>query len=113
MPHMFNNAKIVYPFTKLQDQQPIDFPVGDRSVVVMLEPLDGEVLSDVDSFELRRVIAIDPMRSILQYQNHEPIYLGSTQPQFEIMIRGDYIVNKILDTVESVGALQGAGFEKI
>ncbi len=111
---ILDNAVEVYEPTTLQDKTPVIFEVGSRSQVVYLAPTAGETLSEADSFELRRVIAINPTRSIKEYHlDKTPILLGNTLISWEIMSSGDYIIKKILNTTELVGAYHVAGFEKL
>jgi len=111
---IIDNEVNIYAATLLQDKTPGVFEVGARTVVVYLSPAAGETLTENDSFELRRLVAKSPQRTIKQFdRDRNAILLGANQPQFEVMIRGDYIVDKILNTTESVGANRVAGFEKL
>jgi hypothetical protein len=102
---LLNAKKKVYDFTLVQDKTPEIFTVGPHSMVVFLEPITGETLTEADSFELRRVIAITSTRSIKQFHlDKTAILLGATLPQFEVVAAGDYILDKILDTTESTAA---------
>lgn len=97
-------GKVAYAPTTGQAGTPVAFDVDKYSRVVYLAPAAGETLTEDDSFELRRVVAEDPERSIKMYDKDGAILLGASLPQFEILIRGTYILEKILDTTESVGA---------
>ncbi len=92
------------------------FDVDGHSRVVYLAPDAGETLTDDDTFELRRVIEVDsnddPVRSIKQYDKDGPILLGANLPQFEVMIRGTYLLEKLLATTEAVGAYMTYGLEE-
>ena len=90
------------------------FDVDERSRVVWIAPSTGDTLTDDDSFELRRVITLDsndnPDQTIKQYDlDGTAILLGANVPQFEVVIRGTYLVEKILATSESVGVYQTYG----
>lgn len=83
--------------------------VDGHSRVVYLAPNAGETLTEDDAFELRRVVAEDPQRSIKQYDKDGAILLGANLPQFEILIRGTYVIKKIGATTESVGVYETYG----
>ena len=85
------------------------FNVDGHSRVVYTAPAAGETLTEVDSFELRRVIAETPQRSIKLYDKDGAILLGAGRTQFEVVIRGTYVIRKILSTTESVGVYQTYG----
>jgi hypothetical protein len=86
-----------------------EIKVDGHSRVVTLAPSAGNTLTEDSSFELRRVVAEDPQRSIKQYDKDGAILLGASLPQFEILIRGTYIITKLLTTTESVGVYQTYG----
>ncbi len=111
---ILDNAVEIYEPSLVQDKTPVTFEVSGRSQVVYLAPTAGSTLTEADSFELRRVISTDSSRTIKQYLlDKTAILLGGTLPQFEVVIAGDYIVKKILDTTEVVGAYRVDGFEKM
>ena len=85
------------------------FNVDGHSRVVYIAPNAGEALSEDDAFELRRVVDTEPVRSIKMYDKDGAILLGASIPQFEILIRGTYLVKKISSTTESVGVYQTYG----
>ena len=94
------------------DTNSSEFSVDGHSRVVYIAPNAAEALSEADAFELRRVVAETPQRSIKQYDKDGAILLGSTLPQFEVLIRGTYVIRKILSTTESVGVYQTYGNEE-
>jgi len=89
------------------------FSVDSRSRVVYIYPSTGDTLTDDDSFELRRVVTLDsndnPDQTVKQYDKDGAILLGANIPQFEVVIRGTYLVEKILATTEAVGVAQTYG----
>jgi len=86
------------------------FDVDGHSRVVYIAPATGETLSENDAFELRRVVDDDPTdRTIKQFDSNGAILLGASLPQFEVLIRGTYVVKKILATTESVGVYSTYG----
>jgi len=87
----------------------VPFNVDGHSRVVYIAPAAGESLTEADSFELRRVFDEGPQRSIKQYDKDGAILLGANLPQFEILIRGTYVVTKLSTTTESVGVYQTYG----
>ncbi len=89
-----------------------EFDVDGHSRVIYIAPDSGETLTDDDAFELRRVVAVDPIRSIKQYDKDGAILLGANLPQFEVMIRGTYLIEKILGTTEAVGVYMTYGLEE-
>ena len=111
---ILDNAVEIYEPTLLQDKTPVVFEVGARSVVCYIAPSVLEVITQNDSFELRRVVATGPQRTIKQFdRDRNAILMGLNQPQAEVMLTGDYIWKKILDTTELMGAYKVAGFEKL
>jgi len=109
-----DNAIEIYEATLLQDKTPAVFEVGARSVVCYIAPSVLEVITENDSFELRRVITKSPQRTIKQYDRDRlAILMGLNQPQCEVIITGDYIWKKILNTTELMGVYKVAGFEKL
>ncbi len=88
------------------------FDVDKHSRVIYLAPDSGETLTDDDAFELRRVVAEDPIRSIKQLDKDGAILLGANLPQFEVVIRGTYLIEKLLGTTEAVGVYETFGFER-
>ena len=91
----------------------LPFNVDGHSRVNHIYPDAGESLTESDSFELRRVIATGPQRSIQQYERiigvDTVILLGNTRTQFEVLIRGTYVLRKLKSTTEKVGAAQTYG----
>ena len=89
------------------------FSVDGHSRVVYLAPSTGSTLSDDDAFELRRVVSLDtsgaPDQTVKMYDKDGAILLGANIPQFEVVIRGTYVIEKILATTESVGVYQTYG----
>lgn len=95
----------------------VPFNVDGHSRVNHIYPDSGETITNADSFELRRVLAVDAngfsTRSIKQYdQDGNALLLGSTRTQFEVLIRGTYVLRKLLTTGESMGAGQTYGNEE-
>jgi hypothetical protein len=88
------------------------FDVDDRSRTVYLAPNAGETLTEDDTYELRRVVAEGPVRSIKVVDAGTDVLLGANNVQFEVLIRGTYLVKKILSTTESVGVYQTYGIEE-
>lgn len=86
-----------------------EFSVDGHSRVVYIAPAAGESLTEADSFELRRVIDEDPQRSTAQYDSDGVIMLGNVMTQFEVLIRGTYVIRKLKTTTESVGVYQTYG----
>ena len=89
------------------------FNVDGHSRVVYIAPDSGETITEADAFELRRVEDLAagpvPQRSIKQYDKDGAILLGAGRTQFEIVIRGTYIIRKILTTTENMGVYQTYG----
>jgi hypothetical protein len=84
--------------------------VDGHSRVIYLAPTVGETLTEDDAFELRRVVDETPtQRSIKQYDTNGAILLGANMAQFEILIRGSYVIRKIATTTELVGLYQTYG----
>ena len=111
---MIQAKEILVPTTGTATSDP--FSVGGHSRVVYLAPSAGETLSEDDAFELRRVVAEDtngdPAQTIKMYDKDGAILLGASIPQFEVVIRGTYVIKKILSTTESVGVYQTYGNEE-
>ncbi len=109
---MFPGKKILTPTTDSSATSDI-FHVDGSSVVIYIAPASGEDLTDDDAFELRRVIDEDedPIRSIKQFDKDGAIMLGANMPQYEVMIRGPYLIEKILATTETVGVYRTHGLE--
>ena len=117
-------TKEIYTPTKLKvnaltgTADSVPFDVGGHSRVNHIYPSAAETITEEDSFELRRVLAVDASgfstRSIKQYdKDGDPILLGSLRTQFEVVIRGTYVLRKILNTTESMGAGQTFGLEEV
>ncbi len=91
----------------------LPFNVDGHSRVNYIWPLVGETITEADIFELRRVIASAPQRSIRQYEKingvDTVILLGSTRTQFEVLVRGTYLLRKLKSTTEDMGASQTYG----
>jgi len=87
------------------------FDVDGNSRIVYIAPNAGSTLTENDSFELRRVIGEGPLRTTKQFDTDGAILLGASRTQFEVMIRGTYVITKILATTESVGVYQTYGLE--
>ena len=87
----------------------VPFNVDGHSRVVYIAPAAGETLTEADSFELRRVFAEGPQRSAAQYDSDGVIMLGNVMTQFEVLIRGTYVIRKLKTTTESVGVYQTYG----
>ena len=106
------DGKVILAPTQDSSATSTAFDVDKCSRVVWIAPDSGETLTDDDAFELRRVVDTGPVRSVKLYDSDgNAILLGANQPQFEIMIRGTYLVQKILATTESVGVYQTYGAE--
>lgn len=92
------------------------FDVDGHSRVVYIAPDSGDTLTDDDAFELRRVVSEDsngnPDQTVKMYDKDGAILLGASLPQVEVLIRGTYVVEKILATTESVGVYQTYGNEE-
>lgn len=92
------------------------FNVDGHSRVVYIAPSTGSTLTEDDAFELRRVVSLDsngnPDQTVKMYDKSGAILLGASLPQFEILIRGTYVVEKILATTEAVGVYQTYGNEE-
>lgn len=88
------------------------FDVGKTSRVVFIAPSTGEDITDDDSFELCLVIDESPIRSVRQFDKDGAILLGASMTQFEVMLRGTYLVKKILSTSEPIGVYQRYGLER-
>ena len=106
------NGNVILAPTMDSSATSSSFDVDRSSRIVWIAPNAGETLTEDDAFELRRIIDTGPERSVLMYQDGNPIYLGASQPQFEILIRGTYEVVKILATTESVGVYETYGAEE-
>ena len=118
-------TKEIYTPTKLKvnaltgTADSVPFDVGRQSIrgtsrVNHIYPETGETITEADSFELRRVLAVNASgvstRSIKQYdKDGNALLLGATRTQFEVVIRGTYVLRKILDTTEDMGAGQTYG----
>lgn len=93
------------------DSEPFD--VNTRSEVIYLVPSSGDTLSEDDTYELRRVVAWDengdPSQSIKINDEGTAVLLGANNPHFEVVIRGTYIVRKILATTETVSVKRTYG----
>ena len=95
----------------------VPFNVDGHSRVNHIYPDSGETITEDDSFELRRVLAVDAnghsTRSIQQYERilgvDTVIFLGNTRTQFEVLIRGTYVLRKLKSTTEAMGAGQTYG----
>lgn len=109
-------GKEIYAPTTGQVNTPTPFHVDKYSQVVFLAPAAGETLTEDDSFQLRRVIEVDGagavVRSLPVVDSGGAVLLGANNTQAEVLIRGTYILSKILDTTESVGAYRNHGIEE-
>ena len=102
-------GKLILPHSTGATGTSDTFDVDGHSRVVYIAPAAGEALTEDDAYELRRVVAEGPQRSIKQYDKDGAILLGASLPQFEVLIRGTYVIKKILATTESVGVYQTYG----
>lgn len=108
--NVIHTTENIYDFTLLQDKTPVIFTVGGHSQIITIEPITGDTLTEADSFELRRVIEPSAPRSIKQFHlDKTAILLGATLTQYEIVIKGNYIIDKILNTTESTAAFRTIG----
>lgn len=92
------------------------FDVDKYSRVVFLAPSAGESLTEDDAFQLHRVLEVDGSnnvaRSMPVVDAGSTILLGANNTQIEILIRGTYVIEKLMATTESVGVYTTHGIEE-
>lgn len=92
------------------------FDVDKYSRVVFLAPSSGGSLTEDDAFQLRRVLEVDEsnnvVRSMPVIDAGSEILLGANNGQVEVLIRGTYVIEKLMATTESVGVYMTHGIEE-
>lgn len=98
--------------TNVADSLPFKSDGSGRAVFLDPGNADGGLTQD-DSFELRRVLELDEndlsARSMTVPDKDGNITFGGNIKQAEVMIRGPYILRKLIITTESVAVRQTYG----
>jgi hypothetical protein len=109
---MISGKQILAPTTDSSAESDM-FEVDERSRVVYIAPDSGETLTEDDAFQLCRVISVDSNDNADEVlpvkEDGAVLTLGANRTQFEVVIRGTYVIQKILATTESVGVYQTYG----